>query len=614
MAKETKKDNKELKKDLIKVEKDLKKMGNDVAKDDLKKVEKDYEMLGEDIETVEDDVKDLGDKENTTKKKKSKLSDPVILSLIALTAVLLVALVMFGFNNPSNPAAGEQNQSTVNASTQSTGVSGFVRPASHLASDSPFKGNPNAPVTIVEFSDFQCPWCAEVNGYNAIPSRPVDKQKIIPRIIKDFVDTGKAIYVFRHFPLSFHTHAQKAAEAAECANEQGKFWEMHDMLFEKRTALGVDNLKKYAEELGLDTDKFNKCLDSDKYASRITRDIRVGQNAGVTGTPSLFVNGKKIQTSYQNLAKAIEREYALATGGEVKEEPSVALTVVTDDSCGQICDASLLIKTFESQVFPTTKTRVVDYSTEEGKKLVEDLGITILPAFIYGPNVTKTDNYANAEPIFNVVGKNYIVKMETIPSQISPRGLRNLHAPKPGKSDHVKGTGSAALNIIEFGDFQCPYCAEFEGVDAVPQLDTDKDKIVSSIVKDYVETGKANFYFKHFPLSFHSHAQKAAEAAECAGEQGKFWEYHDVLFKNQNALDVDSLKKYAADLGLNADQFNKCLDTDKYLEKVQNDLQEGTSAGVTGTPGVYVGQILISGAQPYEVFKEVIDSQLKAAS
>ena len=141
----------------------------------------------------------------------------------------------------------------------------------------PFKGNKNAKLTLIEFSDYQCPFC----------SRHV--QQTLPQLEKDYIKTGKVKYVFFDFPLDFHKNAFRAAEAADCAGEQGKFWQMHDLLFANQKALEPTDLTNYAKELKLDTSKFQKCLDSGKYANEVKKDIEIGQKAGVTGTPSFFL-------------------------------------------------------------------------------------------------------------------------------------------------------------------------------------------------------------------------------------------------------------------------------------------------------------------------------------
>jgi protein-disulfide isomerase len=116
--------------------------------------------------------------------------------------------------------------------------------------------------------------------------------------------------------------------------------------------------------------------------------------------------------------------------------------------------------------------------------------------------------------------------------------------------------------------------------------------------------------YKDFPLSIHNNAQKAAEASRCALEQDKYWEYHDVLFANGTALDQDNLKKFAADLKLDSEKFNACLDSGKYAAAVNKDVAEGTKVGVSGTPAFFVNGRFLSGAQPFSAFQEAIDDAL----
>lgn len=118
--------------------------------------------------------------------------------------------------------------------------------------------------------------------------------------------------------------------------------------------------------------------------------------------------------------------------------------------------------------------------------------------------------------------------------------------------------------------------------------------------------------FKDFPLSIHSHAQKAAEASRCAGEQDKYWEYHDVLFKNSSALGPDNFKKFAADLKLDTTKFTQCLDSGKYAEAVNQDMADGVKVGVSGTPAFLINGRFLSGAQPFSAFQEIIDEELAA--
>jgi protein-disulfide isomerase len=162
---------------------------------------------------------------------------------------------------------------------------------------SPSRGPADAPVTIVEFSDFQCPYCKRV-----APS--------LEQAIKSYPQQVRLVY--RQFPLNIHSNGQKAAEASLCAQEQGKFWEMHNAMFASQKALAVEQLKVKAAELGLDAEQFNQCLDSSKYAAKIREDITAGTAAGVNGTPALFVNGRFLNGAvpFKEIQKLIEDELA----------------------------------------------------------------------------------------------------------------------------------------------------------------------------------------------------------------------------------------------------------------------------------------------------------------
>lgn len=169
--------------------------------------------------------------------------------------------------------------------------------------DDPFKGSADAPVTIVEFSDYECPFCAR------------HISEVYPQIIENYVDTGKVKYVFRDFPLSFHPNAFPAAVAANCAREQGDdatYFEYHDKLFANQQALTPENFVTYAEELDLDTEAFQTCLDSGKYDEEIEQDIADGSKYGVSGTPGFFINGWFVKGAfpYETFEQYIEQELA----------------------------------------------------------------------------------------------------------------------------------------------------------------------------------------------------------------------------------------------------------------------------------------------------------------
>ncbi len=163
-------------------------------------------------------------------------------------------------------------------------------------------------------------------------------------------------------------------------------------------------------------------------------------------------------------------------------------------------------------------------------------------------------------------------------------------------SSPARGPADAPVELIEFADFQCPYC-----------------QAASPTVRRILETygDRIRFVYRNFPLSSHPQARPAAEAAQCANEQGRFWPYHDRLFDQPNKLSDAELKQTAVELGLDAARFNKCVDEHRYRSVVEADAQDGVEAGVTGTPAFFVNGRLLSGAQPFEAFKRVIDEELQ---
>ncbi len=165
--------------------------------------------------------------------------------------------------------------------------------------------------------------------------------------------------------------------------------------------------------------------------------------------------------------------------------------------------------------------------------------------------------------------------------------------------DPVLGDEDAPIAIVEFSDFQCPFCASF------------RSNTFDQLKEEYIDTGRVKLVYRDFPLdSIHPDARLAAEASECADDQGKFWEYHDILFNNQRSLSVGDLKAYADQVGLDNADFNECLDSRKYKDEVEKDFQDGNSYGVSGTPLFFINGIELSGAQPFANFKRIIESEL----
>jgi len=209
--------------------------------------------------------------------------------------------------------------------------------------------------------------------------------------------------------------------------------------------------------------------------------------------------------------------------------------------------------------------------------------------------VLLTGNFKVGKDDDTVLGNNNVNSQPAQPSnQVNNQGANNLK--KITKDNHVRGDLNAPVMLVEFSDFQCPYCSRVH-----PTL--------AQLVDDY--NGKVAWAYKHFPLDqLHPYARKAAEASECASEQGKFWEYSDGLYANQQLINQDYFSTLAEELGLNTAKFNDCLTSEKYKDLVKANEQEAVAVGVTGTPGIYVNDQLVKGALPYDSFKQIIDSIL----
>ncbi len=165
------------------------------------------------------------------------------------------------------------------------------------------------------------------------------------------------------------------------------------------------------------------------------------------------------------------------------------------------------------------------------------------------------------------------------------------------------GKADAKVTVVQFADYRCPFCEKFF---------TDSE---SQLIKDYVDTGKVKLYFRDFAFLGDA-SVVASNAVACANDQGKFWEYHDYLYKNQpsesdtSMYNTDGLTQVAVNLGLNGDQFKTCLSSKKFNADVSKDLADGQAAGVSGTPTIFINGIAVVGAQPYSAFKTIIDKEL----
>lgn len=277
-------------------------------------------------------------------------------------------------------------------------------------------------------------------------------------------------------------------------------------------------------------------------------------------------------------AKGVSREALLET--EVKAK----ITEVTDAEADAFYEQNKArIQQPKEQVMPQVK----QYLSQQKQGEVYTTMIEGLKAKY------KVENFLQAE--VEAAQK----KMEDAKAAAEAKKAPEIRAKVENKTSPAKGAATAPVVLVEFSDFQCPYCSR-----VVPSI--------NEVTKKYGD--KVRVVFRQFPLnSIHPMAQKAAEASLCAQDQSKFWELHDAMFADQAGLGVDGLKAKALAVGLDAAKFGECLDSGKKAAEVAADLAAGAAAGVNSTPAMFVNGRLITGAQPFEAISKIIDQELERA-
>lgn len=382
---------------------------------------------------------------------------------------------------------------------------------------SPVRGNADALVTLVLFSDFECPFCKRI-------------EPTIDQLVDEFGDDLRVVW--KHNPLSFHPRAEPASRASWAAGQQGKFWDYHALVFENQKALSDDDLDKYAEELGLDMKKFKEDMNSDAAKEQIKKDQALAARTKAQGTPHSFVNGRRVRGAqpFDSFKKVVEEELAKA-----KESLSA-----------------------QDQKKGAYEKLQANANKGEAKMIV--------------PKGAPARQAEPAKPVEIPIGAN-------VPS---------------------RGPADAKVTLVEYTDFECPFCGRFS-------------KTLDEVLEDEEIASQVRVVVKQFPLGFHRNAHLASQAALAAHAQGKFWEYHDLLWDNQKALDRASLERYAEELGLNVKKFKKALDDETFKAQVDEEFKEGQGFGVSGTPTWFVNGVKESGALPAEAIKQKLLDAAKAA-
>lgn len=311
---------------------------------------------------------------------------------------------------------------------------------------------------------------------------------------------------------------------------------------------------------------------------------------------SVFVDVVQLVKGGGYSEKALKQTDVFAGAGKTwvaYSEPIIKIRALTDDSC-EDCNPEETIALLR-RVLPTISVSKVTSDSDEGEKMLADFGIRSLPAFVFSKEIADTEFFTQTEQLFEKNNEQYLLKTAEAGIKVG----KYLDLPKIGESDIKIGPDDAKVKVIEFSDFQCPYCQRFHAE-------------INKVLAEYGD--KIQFVYKHLPLDFHPQAQNAALASECANEQGKFISYADNLFQDQEKWGktegVQSFKNAARQLGLNTVQFNKCLDDSKYQEKVASNTEEAASFGISGTPGTFINDQFLGGASTFEAMKGIIDGEL----
>ncbi|HJX53709.1 MAG TPA: thioredoxin domain-containing protein [Polyangia bacterium] len=585
--------------------------------------------------------------------------------------------------------------------------------------EGPFRGAVNPKVNIVEFTDFQCPFCSQATG-------------TLQKLLRQYPDDVR-LY-FRNLPMGFHADSSLAAQAAMAAHAQGKFWQMHDKLFEDPAKLKRADIEAYAREIGLDVGRFKRDLDNQTWKGMVEADAALASQMGVVGTPNFFINGRPLRGALpiekfkeivddelvrtKKLLAAgtpAERLYAKLMAGaltapppprpQVSSEiykiemgkaprkggkaPKITMVEFGEFQCPYSGRArntlDELLKSygddlevgfkhfplpFHEEAMPAAIAAVAagqqgrfwemhdklfanqqkldaaslakyaqeigldlprfkaDLASPETKAVVEadikqakQFGVEGTPSFFVNGRV-----FAGAYPLdsFKIVLGEEMKRVDARLQSGTPRaelyaaiikdGLAKREPPKveprpgePSPSERYKaeiegapsrGSKNALVTIVEFSDYECPFCKRAETT-------------LKKILDEY--KGRVRVVWRDLPLPFHPRAKPAAIAARAAGEQGSYWQMHDKLFENQEDLVAEDLEEYAEAVGLKMEGFKAAIKRSDLAKAVDRDAKLAEKLGVKGTPAFFINGKFLSGAQPFETFKKTIDEELAHA-
>jgi protein-disulfide isomerase len=376
-----------------------------------------------------------------------------------------------------------------------------------VTNEDPSRGPADALVTIIEFSDFECPFCSKV-------------EPTLERLLEEYPKDVRLVW--KDLPASMHPRAKPAALLARFAQaEKGNagFWAAHDALFKSQKDLSDESLARIAQQLGLDAKKAFAAQSSRPLSAKVDEGLELSHDFAITGPPHFFVNGRRLSGA----------------------QPYAAFKALVDSQ----------------------------------RSIAQGL----------------VNRGVSREVVFHELMKS---------AKPAPPPERKVVS-APTRDNPSKGPEKAKVTIVEFSDFQCPFCTRANGT---------MQQVLAAYPKD------VRLVWRNLPMSFHPHAALAAEAAQEAFAQAgneAFWKYHDLLFQNQKAIARPDLERYARELGLDMGRFNRALDSRQHKPHVDRDSAEAQRAGIVATPGFLINGYYVSGAYPFDAYDRLIKRALKGS-
>ena len=523
------------------------------------------------------------------------------------------------------------------------------------------RGPVKAPVTIVEFSDFQCPFCRTM-----APE--------VAELLQQYPD--KIRVILKNSPLDIHPDSPLAHEAALAAGEQGKFWEMHDLLFANQKHFAPADLESYAVQLNLDLDKFKQTLASHKFKALVDHDVEEAENFGVNSTPTFFINGRRVNgaRTYKQFASIVEQEISSLTGMQLAsaskylaapervpeietgaspargaKQPVVTIVEFSDMQCPFCAQSSPVLRELARQ-FPDKVRWVFKHhplsfhkdallahkallaSQEQDKfwemhdlifsdqraiqrdglmKKAESLGLD-MPRFVSDLNSNRFDATIDADlrlgTQLDISGTpTMFVNGRRVGGVLPLPAFRQLVEDEIAYAARTKQQSASLGKPVSKGPEDAPVTVEWFA-DLGSAYRGDAWRLMKQLMQDYPQ--KVRVVYRNSPLAQHQEGPMAHEAVLAANAQGKFWEMQELISSHEGAVTRGDLLTFAGRLSLDTQKFSRALEMHTYRATVDQDVADAHDKDVHGTPVFFVNGKRMDGIQSYSRLQGLVSSEL----